>query len=308
MRDWRKHLSRVPTWMRISLAICTKVMSGSRSNATRTTSWRNSSGYLLGITTSFQASSRTSQIRCHLPVQQSPWDSFTDHFSQARVFSNSMSQPERQDLIETFAYHLGKVKSRSVRQQNVEMFGNVDSTMATEIAHAIGVNPPQSTHVSVDDNSPSLSIANTVYTPQTQRVGVLIGHDFDEEEVNDVLDALTDAGAFIHVISQNLGPLTSASGEELNVDETFITAHPVLFDAFYVVGGPALDQARFDECIRDYVYSGYKSLKPIGIASAAQSMVPMDEYENPTGVITGERGFVNRFIDAISEQRFWDRT
>src|SRR5690625_1574576 len=241
-------------------------------------------------------------------TRQHPSDSFTDHFSQARVFSNSMSQPERQDLIETFAYHLGKVKSRSVRQQNVEMFGNVDSTMATEIAHAIGVNPPQSTHVSVDDNSPSLSIANTVYTPQTQRVGVLIGHDFDEEEVNDVLDALTDAGAFIHVISQNLGPLTSASGEELNVDETFITAHPVLFDAFYVVGGPALDQARFDECIRDYVYSGYKSLKPIGIASAAQSMVPMDEYENPTGVITGERGFVNRFIDAISEQRFWDRT
>src|SRR5690625_3697542 len=71
MRAWRNHLSRVPTWMPKSLAICTKVMSGSRSNATRTTSWRNSSGYLLGITTSFQASSRTSQIRCHLPVQQS---------------------------------------------------------------------------------------------------------------------------------------------------------------------------------------------------------------------------------------------
>src|SRR5690625_1977555 len=35
------------------------------------TSWRNSSGYLLGITTSFQASSKTSQIRCHLNVQQS---------------------------------------------------------------------------------------------------------------------------------------------------------------------------------------------------------------------------------------------
>src|SRR5690625_585192 len=71
MRAWRNHLSRVPTWMPKSLAICTKVTSGSRSNATRMTSWRNSSGYLLGITTSFQASSKTSQIRCHLNVQQS---------------------------------------------------------------------------------------------------------------------------------------------------------------------------------------------------------------------------------------------
>ncbi|WP_342744424.1 catalase [Oceanobacillus rekensis] len=50
-------------------------------------------------------------------TRELPSDSFYDFFSQPRMFWNSLSQIEKQDLVETFIYHLGRVKSASVRQK-----------------------------------------------------------------------------------------------------------------------------------------------------------------------------------------------
>src|SRR5699024_12391653 len=55
-------------------------------------------------------------------TRDNPSDSFEDHFSQARLFWNSLTSVEQKDAIESFSFHLGKVKSKSVRQQNAEMW------------------------------------------------------------------------------------------------------------------------------------------------------------------------------------------
>src|SRR5699024_4592341 len=47
--------------------------------------------------------------------------SFEDHFSQARMFWNSMSPPEKQHIIEAFSFELGKCKEMVVRQNAVDM-------------------------------------------------------------------------------------------------------------------------------------------------------------------------------------------
>lgn len=240
-------------------------------------------------------------------TREHPSSGFHDHFSQARIFWNSMSPPERADMIRTFVYHLGKVKSRSVQQQNVDMFANVDEEMAGAIADAIGAERPNVTHVPVSESSPALSIANTAYSALTQRVGVIAGNDFAEEEVQEVLDGLTNAGAFVHVISDRLTPLRGTDGMELAVDESFITAHPALFDAYYVLGGRGSDPGMFTDQVEEFVRNAYKSLKPIAIAPAAEDLVPMESYVNPVGVITGGRDFAERFVSAVAQQRFWDR-
>ncbi|MFD1417111.1 catalase-related domain-containing protein [Oceanobacillus jeddahense] len=70
----------------------------------------------------------------HILIIISISESFDDHFSQARLFWNSLSTFEKQDFVKTFSYHLGKVKSESVRQQNANIWVNVDKEMATTIA------------------------------------------------------------------------------------------------------------------------------------------------------------------------------
>lgn len=243
-------------------------------------------------------------------TRELPSQGFDDHFSQARLFWNSMSQPEREDIINSFSYHLGKVKNTSVRRQTVDMFANVDQDMASAIADNIGVDRPEGGHVSVTQSSPVLSMANTSYSARTQRVGVLIGNGFDDEEVGATLQALEENGVFAHVVSDRLRTVTGTSGREIEVEETFITTHPTLFDSYYVVGGSSEYQTTFDQHVIEFFRQAYRYFKPIGVATTGQSHVESAIGSNPTGVVmaTTDSDFRDSFVNAIAQQRFWDRT
>ena len=248
------------------------------------------------------------QVEGHI-TRKLPSDLFDDHFSQARLFWNSLSEVERQDLIKSFSFHLGKVESQSVRQQTVDMFVKVDEAMAAEIADNIGVNRPDGSHVDTEQNSPTLSLMNTIYSAKTQTTGVLIGNDFDDEEVRTTLDTLYQQGVFPHMVSNQLGTVTGRNGHEVDVDATFVTTHPALFDSYYIVGGRCKDQKMFDEHVTEFFSSAYKSFKPIGIATSGGSHVSLSDTSNPVGVVMAydDPQFSTNFVDAIATQRFWDR-
>ena len=186
-------------------------------------------------------------------TREVPSESFTDFFSQPRLFWNSLSHIERQDLINCFVFHLGKVKSKSVRQQNAEMWANVDEQMAMTIADRIGVDPPKATQVPVTKSSPSISLANTPHLADTQRVAVLIGDGFNGHEVKSVLDYLRKNKVFVHTVSDRLGTVTGSDGTEIIIDQTFITSHPFLFDSYYIVCGTSKNEAHFHQGIDQFV-------------------------------------------------------
>ena len=171
-------------------------------------------------------------------TREIPSASFEDHFSQARLFWNSMSPPEKYNIIKTFIFHVARVKSKSVRQQVVDMFSNVDQDMAAQIADSVDANP-QRNPVNTTASSPVLSEANTIYSPATLKVGILIGDGYDSQEVNAVMEALKQNGVFFDVISEKLGQVTGSDNTKIEVNKAFIATSPVLCDAYYVVGGNA---------------------------------------------------------------------
>jgi catalase len=242
-------------------------------------------------------------------TRELPSEKFDDHFSQARLFWNSMSTPEQQDLIKCFSYHLGKVKSASVRQQTVDMFVNVDKTLATELARNIGVEEPQGTHVEVNDSAPSLSLTNTPHSAATQTTAVLIGNGFNDDEVRQTIDTLKEQGDFVFVVSDKLGTVTGNGGMELPVDATFVTTHPTLFDAYYIVGGTSEDQPIFDDHVKEFTRMAYKFFKPIGVATTGTAYLDAVDGASTSGVIKAQdnENFASSFVDAIAQKRFWDR-
>lgn len=242
-------------------------------------------------------------------TREAPSESFLDYFSQARLFWNSLADFERKDLIDTFTYHLQYVESQSIREQNVEMWANVDNDFASELADRLGVQRPTTTQVDETRKSPALSMANMPSSAATQKVGVLIGNDFDGQEVNQVLEKLKEQGAFVHIVSENLGTLTGNDGTELQVQETFKTKHPVLYDALYIVGGKAKDQEKFNQYLMEFYYDTYKFFKPIGIAQDGEIQLEVSKGENPLGVVYAKASsdFAEEFVQAIAKKRFWNR-
>lgn len=236
-------------------------------------------------------------------------ESFNDYFSQTRIFWNSLSPIEKQHTTEAFTYQLGKVVSESVRQQNVDLLVNVDKELATVVADNIGVNPPSGSHVAVSTSYPSLSQVNTHKNAYTQKVGVLIGSGFNDQEVKNALDVFKKNGIFTTIISQKLGTVTGANGTTLKVQQTFLTSSPYLLDSLYIVGGNDQDQ-NFSMNMSKYVNVAYTHFKPIGVATTGQSYITTAPNNNLAGVVfaANNTNFENDFVTAIAQQRFWDRT
>lgn len=234
-------------------------------------------------------------------------ESFKDHFSQATLFWNSMSMAEKQHIIDAFSFELGKVKSKLVRQQVVDMFGNVSLKLAVPVAEAIGAIPPAGAGSQSSKSSPALSQENTVKSPKTRKVGVIAGTGFAGAEANSVLNALIAEGVQVEFISDKLGVLHGSENTEIEAVHTFLTADSVLFDGLYALGG-VLASVDSDRKAASFIREAYSHYKPIGAAAGGMKWLE-PQMENSPGVITGlsGSGFAAGFIEAIAAHRHWDR-
>jgi len=242
-------------------------------------------------------------------VVRSRSESFKDYFSQPRIFWNSLSSHEKQHVIEAFSYQLGKVKNKSVRQQNVNLLVNIDKELATIVADNIGVEHPSGSHVNISTSYPSLSQANEPKHPYTLKVGVLIGDGFNGKEVTEVLNILKENKVQAVMIGETLQPVTCAAGTKFEIDQTFLTYSPYLVDSIYVVGGNAKNESKFTYEMGNYIRVAYEYYKPIGVATTAQLHVQNSTILGSPGVVAtaNNTNFATEFVSAIAQQRFWDR-
>ncbi|WP_339288526.1 catalase [Paenibacillus sp. FSL E2-0201] len=234
--------------------------------------------------------------------------SFEDHFSQAKLFWNSMSAPEKTHIIEAYSFELGKVKSKSVRQQVVDMLANVTLELAVPVAEAIGATPPKTSGSEVAQISPALSQANTKKHPNTRKIGVIIGGRFDEDLVMPVLDTLMRAGIQPEIISDKLGFIKGSKGTELEVIHTLSTTDSVLFDAIYAAGGNS-EHKKFHKDTAQFLNQAYSHFKPIAVTTENAKLLETAEHRSSPGVIIGDGGevFAASLVAAITAHRFWER-
>ncbi|RZT21027.1 catalase [Fictibacillus sp. BK138] len=234
-------------------------------------------------------------------------ESFKDHFSQATLFWNSMSEPEKQHLKNAFSFELGKVKSKSVQQQVVDMFANVSLELAATFAEAIGAEPPAGEQSEVTKSSPALSQLNTKKNPSTRKVGVIIGNEISGKEVSDVLQALKNKRIQAEIISDKLGKPIANDGTELEVMHTFLTASSVLFDAIYLAGSST--DKKFKKNALHFINEAYAHYKPIGATHEGALLLKEAEIVDEAGVVTSDNmnDFAERFTDAVAVHRHWNR-
>ena len=241
-------------------------------------------------------------------------ESFKDHFSQAKLFWNSMTEIEKQHIISAFRFELGKVKSKDVQQQVVSMISSIDNKLAKEVAAGIGAEVSKdSTDSGVTNSSDALSQEKTIKIPDTRKVAVLAENGYNASELNPLLSSLEEAGMTPEVVSHTLSPLKSEDGQELKVDHTFLTSDSVLFDAIYVAGGKKCKELllRNKESIK-FLKEGFSHFKAIGAAYEAAEILEAAEIGNGPGVIVAEDAqeltiFSDAFIGAAAEHRHWDR-
>lgn len=255
-------------------------------------------------------------------------DSFRDFYSQATLFWNSMSDPEKAHIIDAFHFEAGSVKDKTIKQRVVDMFNNVAPELARQVALGIGANPPADAGgTGVTATSPAVSQANTKKTPMTKKIAVLMENGFCYPGVTQVLSALKNAGVSADIISSHMGMLTSAEGKQMEAAKDFTTANAVLYDAVYVPGG-AQSIANLSQTsdARDFINEAFKHAKAIAAAdegvdllqasdAGGVQLAPPDstsQLSTALGIVSIRKAadwlsFGEEFVKLIAMHRHWAR-
>ena len=218
---------------------------------------------------------------------------FEDHFSQARLFWNSMTPIEKEHITKAFCFEVGKVQSMDIRKQVVEMVAHISHDLAKTLGEKVGVTAtietiPEETETK---QSPAVSMyTNPIRFVETKKVAVIIQK---REEAKPLIEALEAAGIVVEIVSDRQGTL----GDVIS-DHTFDTASPVLYDGLIVATKfeDALTQRKVETFI-DEVYNHYKA---IGYTDEDVIQVA---YSKAPGVVKG----LEAFIDALATDRHFDR-
>lgn len=255
-------------------------------------------------------------------------ESFTDFFSQAKLFWNSMSLAEKQHIIDAFHFEVGNVMDPQIKQRVVALFSNVCSDLASKIAEGIGANAPTNSQgSSVTASSPAISQENTTKSAQTRKVAILIEQGFNNSEVTQVVDALTQAGIHHEIVSKYQGMITSSDGLQTKADQNYATTGSVVYDALYIPGGrQSVDMLLRQGDAIHFVNETFKHAKALGASNEGVDLlaagkfpeVPLAETQsaaelvNEFGVVSIRncsdlQFFTEKFIAAIAEHRHWVR-
>ena len=269
-------------------------------------------------------------------------DSFKDYFSQATLFWNSLSDPERQHLVLAAHFELGKVETLAIRQRMVDILDHVDHALALQVAAGIGVAGPSGDAPAVArdavappsgrrsvDRSPAVSMENTPKGPlKGRKVAILAADGVDAAELQAVQAALQGVELQVEVVAPVLGRVKGAAGEDIPVDRTFLTAASVMYDAVYVPGGSgSVNALKVQGSALHFVNEAFAHFKPIGALGEGVGLLTASDVGRVLqggtdataqlnaipGVIAAANGadaqaFSARLADAIGQHRFWARS
>ncbi len=225
--------------------------------------------------------------------------SFFDHFSQATLFFNSQSEPEKRHIIRALTFELGKLETPAIRERMLGLLAQVDKGLANSVANGLGLSVPAKLDKPINmsipadgdprkfqskrveqavQTSPRLRMVGNPNFPndsiKTRKIAVLLADGFDDAAVSEMNKALLTAGGMPKTIAPRLGVVTGADGAELKVDFSFLTGSSVLFDAVYIPGGDASVAALMEQAeALEFVSEAFKHCKAIAATGAGVGLL-----------------------------------
>ncbi|KAH8156162.1 hypothetical protein CIB48_g12086 [Xylaria polymorpha] len=167
--------------------------------------------------------------------------SFDDHWSQPRLFYNSLEPVEQQFLINAIRFETSHLQSTAVKENVLQQLNKISNDVAVRVAAALGLDAPKPDPTFYHDNTTAgISITNTTLPT----VATL--------KAKQLKEGLTASGLVPTIVAERL-----ASG----VDKTYSAADATDFDAVVIVSGA--DAAGVFDLTRNSLSPLYPPMRPL---------------------------------------------
>ena len=242
-------------------------------------------------------------------------ETFADHFSQARQFFMSQTEPEQNHIVSAFIFELSKVETEAVRTHMLGQLANVDEGVAKRVAAGLGYEGPinkAATTVAVRTDlaaSPTLSIlAKAKPTLKGRLVGCLVADGTDPKLVTALEAEVLKTGAQLKVIAPKVGGAKGSDGGLIRADFQLAGGPSVLFDtvvlALSAEGAAMLGK---EAAAVAFVHDAFAHLKVIGHTAAAQPLMDKAGVVPDAGVVALNGHSGTAFLAMAAKGRIWGR-
>ncbi|KAL6691671.1 catalase-like domain-containing protein [Trichoderma pleuroticola] len=270
---------------------------------------------------------------------------FKDHFSQAQLFFNSMSEIEKSHMLAAFSFELSHCDEPIVYERLVKRLADIDLSLAQSVGKMVGGAVPDKAG-QANHGKKAKGLSQMEYLPDepiiaSRRIGIIVADGYDPIAFNAIYGAIQGAKAIPLVIgthrSETFADGEGQSGKGIVPDHHLEGQRSTMFDALFVPGGKqAIETLSKNGRALHYIREAFGHLKPIGATGEGVSLVEKalqlptvvtssdNEAVESYGVVTlksvhperlGElvsaaknaKGFLDKFVYAISVHRCWER-
>ncbi|MEX0790823.1 MAG: catalase, partial [Actinomycetota bacterium] len=239
--------------------------------------------------------------------------SFKDFYTQATLFWNSMSRPEKDHMVGAFSFELSKVEVEEIRERMLGNLANVAAELTERVAANLGMPAPKGKPATDAGESPALSMIPKAPGPINGRViGIMAGDGVDGAGLKALDKAFTAAGARLMVIAPHGGTVTSSTaGEPFPVAKTAFNSQSVEFDAVILAGGSDLGAIAADPRAKSFFGEADLHCKTIAAwGNAVEVLSGFGVAVDAPGVVTADKpakAFAESVVEAVGWHRHWDR-
>ena len=261
--------------------------------------------------------------------------SFTDYFSQATLFWNSMAEWEKEHIAAAFSFELNNCETKAVRQAVMaNLLVNISPDLAGRVADQTGLDieeckrvAPRPVVTELADTSampsggkkvnasPALSMDKPADGIKGRKIAVLAGEGVDGNQLGALKKSLTGHGAVVEIIASRGGSFTCSLGKEVPVTRAAPNAPSVIYDAVAIPGGKSAAMLAKSGLALAFVAEAFKHGKPIlalgdgaHVLTAAHLPGVTSQGAPDQGVIVGSDGkSADHLVSALKQHRFHNR-
>ncbi|HET7267973.1 MAG TPA: catalase [Oleiagrimonas sp.] len=237
-------------------------------------------------------------------------ESFADHYSQARQFYRSQTEPEQAHIVSAFVFELSKVETAHVREAMVGHLRHVDPQLAKRVAKGLGMSPlPPKPAAAVKprdtDPSPAIQLIGKMKnTLEGRSIGIVLGEGSDPATITALRKAAENAGAMVSTVALTRG-VKLGGGKKLTADGQLAGTPSVVFDAVALVLSTRTGKRLASEAAAvDFVRDAFGHLKAIAVDAGGQAVLDAAGIEKDAGIVdaSNTRAFIK-----VAKTRQWDR-
>ena len=241
-------------------------------------------------------------------------ESFSDHFSQPRLYYKSLAPHEQKHVVDAYTFELSKVKRKHIRERQVQqILANIDLDLARQVGANLGIEVPDlSLDFKPQTVEKSAKLSMLAFPPadiQGRKIAVLIHNMIQSEALETMRNWAIKEGAILHLLAPSLAPVKDHKDNVIMADGMQMSEPSIAYDAVILPDGDNLNAVMQDGVTRHYVLEAYKHLKPIVFLGNKSDLL------EPLGLVADEGTLIEDDFKHVSEKlknllkahRVWSR-